>query len=73
MNMRKSRTKISSVVASDSTTLDQQAIEKLAYHYWLERGCPEGSAAEDWFRAERVVRAKESHPALVEAVMKAAG
>jgi hypothetical protein len=73
MNMRKSRTKTNNIETSDSTILDQKAIEKLAYQYWLERGCPEGSAGEDWFRAERVVRAKESHPALVEAVMKAAG
>ena len=71
--MRKSRTKTNNVETSDSTILDQNAIENLAYQYWLERGCPEGSAGEDWFRAERVVRAKESHPALVEAVMKAAG
>jgi hypothetical protein len=71
--MRKSRTKTTNVETSDSTILDQKAIENLAYQYWLERGCPEGSAGEDWFRAERVVRAKESHPALVEAVMKAAG
>jgi hypothetical protein len=71
--MRKSRTKTTNVETSDSTILDQKAIETLAYQYWLERGCPEGSAGEDWFRAERVVRAKESHPALVEAVMKAAG
>jgi len=79
MNMRKSRTKTNNIETSDSTILDQntildqKAIEKLAYQYWLERGCPEGSAAEDWFRAERVMRAKESHPVLVEAVMKAAG
>jgi len=30
-------------------------------------------AGEDWFRAERVLQAKESHPVLVEAVMRAAG
>jgi hypothetical protein len=71
--MRNSRTKTTNIETPDSTILDQKAIEKLAYQYWLERGCPEGSAGEDWFRAERVVRAKESHPALVEAVMKAAG
>jgi len=53
--------------------MDREAIERLAYHFWLERGCPEGSAGEDWFRAERVLQAKESHPVLVEAVMRAAG
>ena len=71
--MRKSRTKQPTTTESDSAITDREAIEKLAYHYWLERGCPEGSAGEDWFRAERVVRAKESHPVLVEAVMRAAG
>lgn len=71
--MRKSRIKTTDNITTDSAILDRKAIEKLAYHYWVERGCPEGSAAEDWFRAERVLRAKEAHPALVEAVMKAAG
>ena len=71
--MRKSRTKQSTAAEPDSAITDREAIEKLAYQYWLERGCPEGSAGEDWLRAERVVRAKESHPVLVEAVMRAAG
>jgi len=71
--MRKSRTKLPTTTESDSTIIDREAIEKLAYQYWLERGCPEGSAGEDWFRAERVLQAKESHPVLVEAVMRAAG
>ena len=25
----------------------------LAYTLWQERGCPEGSSEEDWFRAEQ--------------------
>jgi hypothetical protein len=33
--------------------LEHEAITALAHRYWQERGCPEGSAAEDWFRAER--------------------
>jgi hypothetical protein len=71
--MRKARTKKIDEVESDNAITDREAIEKLAYHFWLERGCPEGSASEDWLRAERVVRTKESHPVLVEAVMRAAG
>jgi hypothetical protein len=33
--------------------LEHDAITALAHRYWQERGCPEGSAAEDWFRAEQ--------------------
>jgi hypothetical protein len=29
----------------------------LAYALWQERGCPEGSPEEDWFRAEAELRA----------------
>ena len=35
---------------------DGEAIADLAYHYWQERGCTVGSPAEDWYRAERVLR-----------------
>lgn len=37
---------------------DIEAIQMRAYELWCERGCPEGSADEDWHRAERQVRAK---------------
>jgi hypothetical protein len=30
----------------------REAIEKLAYQYWVERGCPLGSPEQDWLRAE---------------------
>jgi hypothetical protein len=30
-------------------------ITLLAYTYWLQRGCPDGSPDEDWFRAEREI------------------
>jgi hypothetical protein len=39
-------------LASDAA-LEHEAIAAIAHHYWQERGCPEGSAAEDWFRAEQ--------------------
>ena len=32
--------------------MDQEDIARLAYFYWEERGCPNGSPDEDWFRAE---------------------
>ncbi len=33
-------------------------IARLAYAYWVERGCQGGSAEEDWLRAERELRAQ---------------
>lgn len=35
-------------------------IARLAYSYWLERGDADGSAEEDWLRAERELREKKS-------------
>jgi hypothetical protein len=50
----------SSVTQSDltslSATLEHEKIAVLANRYWHERGCPEGSAEEDWFRAEQKIR-----------------
>jgi hypothetical protein len=31
-------------------------IARLAYLYWLDGGCQNGSAEEDWFRAEQQLR-----------------
>ena len=31
----------------------EDVVSKRAYELWLERGCPEGSPEEDWYRAER--------------------
>lgn len=43
----------------------QEAIARLAYGYWLERqGSNDGSAEEDWLRAEREVLARQSHARL---------
>ena len=36
-------------------TPDPERIAQIAYLLWLERGCPQGSPAEDWFRAETVL------------------
>ncbi len=38
-----------------------QQIAALAYRLWCERGCPHGSAEDDWFRAEQQIQA-ESEP-----------
>lgn len=42
---------------SDIQTIRREETSKLAYEFWIQRGCPggcpEGSAEEDWYRAER--------------------
>lgn len=45
----------------DDAELDARAPEhekvcQLAYRYWQERGCPDGSPEDDWYRAERDLR-----------------
>ena len=35
--------------------LDEDAIRAKAYELWLERGCPPGSAEDDWLEAERLL------------------
>lgn len=47
--------------------LDLEEVRIRAYLFWEERGRPEGSADEDWFRAEQSVRdlrARRQPPAL---------
>lgn len=34
---------------------DEEEVARLAYSYWLARGCAEGSSEEDWLRAEQEV------------------
>ncbi len=42
------------VPAQSSAALPtHEDIASLAYALWQERGCPEGSSEEDWFRAEK--------------------
>src|SRR5260370_1068274 len=58
--------------------LSREYIEKLAYQYWLNRGCRSGSAEKDWYQAERALMAEaemdrgEVQP-LAGAVMRAGG
>ena len=35
--------------------LARDEIARLAYHLWLERGSPEGSAEQDWYEAEKTL------------------
>jgi hypothetical protein len=41
-----------------SGALLREAIAKLAYSYWEARGYQDGSAEEDWLRAEAEIRTK---------------
>jgi hypothetical protein len=36
--------------------LDPRRTALLAYEFWRERGCPEGSPEQDWFLAEEHLR-----------------
>ncbi len=36
--------------------LEHERIAALAYLYWHQRGCPEGSPDDDWLLAERHIR-----------------
>ncbi|MBV8841677.1 MAG: DUF2934 domain-containing protein [Bryobacterales bacterium] len=36
-------------------------IAPLAYSYWQQRGCPDGSPQEDWFRAQQELIARRRH------------
>jgi Protein of unknown function (DUF2934) len=40
--------------------LDRQEIERLAYRLWQERGSPHGTSEDDWFRAEKMLRRRDS-------------
>jgi hypothetical protein len=44
---------------SELPTREQIAI--LAYHFWHERGCPDGSPEVDWFRAELHLQSVNEH------------
>ena len=44
--------------AADIPALKTEEIAFLAYSYWEARGCQDGSADEDWLRAEEELRAR---------------
>ena len=47
------------------TLSEHRLIARLAYRYWQERGCPEGSPELDWFRAEREIRGVGATPVVL--------
>jgi len=42
--------------AGAETSCNEDGIAALAYKLWQERGCPNGSDQEDWFRAENELK-----------------
>ena len=38
----------------------RREIEKLAYQFFVERGCQDGHDREDWLRAEAIVRSRRN-------------
>ena len=44
---------LESILEEISELRERERIAALAHEFWLARGCPEGTAAEDWFLAER--------------------
>lgn len=54
----------------DDAPLSEQ-IAALAYALWQERGCPDGTPEEDWYRAQQEIQAKqESHSEIVTALTR---
>lgn len=53
----KARDRMEGEPGANTRALGEEAIARLAYQLWLERGSPEGSAEDDWFRAEKALRA----------------
>ncbi len=51
---------IGSTDTHESSALSHEEISAHAYRCWHERGCPEGSAEEDWHRAERELRERRA-------------
>jgi hypothetical protein len=39
-----------------------RAIAELAYYLWRDRGCPDGSPEEDWYKAELIIDRDSSFP-----------
>jgi hypothetical protein len=38
---------------------DDKEVAELAYRRWVEKGCPQQSAEEDWFEAERELQLRK--------------
>ncbi len=56
----------------DVGALSDDEIAETAYLLWRERGCPEGSAEQDWFEAREHLREK-TNSAAAQAASPASG
>jgi hypothetical protein len=52
---------------------DIEAIKALAYQLWMERGSPDGSADQDWHRAEQELRAKNGSQRISDKLHESSG
>ncbi len=43
-------------MTQQETPIEESLIRDKAHELWLERGSPEGTADEDWYRAEQLLR-----------------
>jgi len=50
-----------------------QAIKQRAYELWCERGCPHGTADQDWHRAEKELREKHGSQRISDEIHKSSG
>lgn len=55
----------------DGPEIDQ--IKMRAYERWCERGCPHGSADEDWYEAEQELRAKHGSQRISDQLHESSG
>ena len=51
---------VAETVEAEIVELPQDEIALLAYSYWEQRGRPDGSPEEDWYRAETELRQRRA-------------
>jgi hypothetical protein len=56
--MAQARRKSAAPPVKASHQVDGDAIAKLAYELWVGRGRPIGSPEQDWYEAERILKAE---------------
>jgi hypothetical protein len=52
---------------------DIEAIKARAYELWVERGCPHGSADQDWHLAEQELRARKGSQRISDKLHESSG